>query len=339
MHPILFHVPTPWGHVPIYSYGVMLGLSLIVAWYFIMAMGRRKEGLDQELMANCFIVTAISAIAGARLLYILTNLDDFETVGSWFQFRSGGLVAYGGFLGGFFGSWGYLYRKGVPLLVWADLVSPTLGSGLFFTRIGCYLYGCDFGKPLSSDAPGWLKALGTFPHWPEGTGPADLVCAQDVHGAPAWSHHVAEYDLSRDAVASLPVHPTQIYESLIGLILFGVTMLVWRKRAFRGQVLFVLVMCYGAWRFLIEMVRDDPERGGAAGFSTSQIISLVLVPLAIAAYVVFRKRSKEKGERPIPAHAKHKAPSAKDGAAGETAEGKGKPQGARKRKPKGSKKK
>lgn len=304
MHPILVQIPTPWGAIPIYSYGVMLGLSLIVAWYFIMYWGHKKEGLDKELMANCFIVTAIVAIVGARLLYILTNLDHFNSFGEWFAFRSGGLVAYGGFLGGFLGSWLYMRSKGVPILAWADIVAPTLGSGLFFTRIGCYLYGCDFGEPLKKTAPGWLKTLGTFPHWQYGaTGGPKLLCDQTIDGSPAWSWHVSQYDLPTTASASLPVHPTQLYSSLAGMLLFGIAMLVWRNRKFRGQVILAMTGSYAVWRFIIEYVRDDPQRGEAFGFTTSQLISMALVPVVVLAYLALQKRWREHGDVAIPASA------------------------------------
>lgn len=300
MYPILFHIPSPWGPVPIYSYGVMLGLSLILAWYFIMWLGSKKENLSRELMANSFIVSAIAALIASRVLYILTNLDDFPTLASWFQFRSGGLVAYGGFLGGWFAAWGYLRLKKVPILAWADLVAPTLGSGLLFTRIGCYLYGCDFGARLPADAPGWLKSLGTFPHWPEDIQPADVACSQDMDGSPAWNHHVREYDLPFDADASFAVHPTQIYESVAGLTLFAVGMFVWSRRSFRGQVILIVAGLYGSWRFFVETIRDDPERGAALGFSTSQLISIALVPICAIAYIIIRKRVKEHGDVKIP---------------------------------------
>lgn len=296
MHPILVTLPTPWGKLPIYSYGVMLGTSLIIAWYIIMWLGSRKDGLDREVMANCFIATAVSAIAGARILYIFTNLHEFHTFSQLFALRSGGLVAYGGFLGGLLGSWGFLKLKKVPLAPWADAVAPTLGTGLLFTRIGCYLYGCDFGKPLSASAPGWLKALGTFPHWNLGADAQQFVCAEAQQGSPAWVHHVKTMHLPMDAAASLPVHPTQIYESLAGLTIFGITMLVWRYRQFRGQVILVAAMAYGLWRFAIEFLRDDPERGAMFGFSTSQLISLAIVPICGLGYVVLRKRAIERGE-------------------------------------------
>src|SRR5688572_9888437 len=109
MHPILFEIPTPWGELPIYSYGVMLGTSMIVAWYVVMWLGER-EGLHREALANTFIITAVSAIVGARLLYVLTNPNEFDSIGDLFALRRGGLVAYGGFLGGFVGALAYLKR-------------------------------------------------------------------------------------------------------------------------------------------------------------------------------------------------------------------------------------
>jgi phosphatidylglycerol:prolipoprotein diacylglycerol transferase len=270
VHPILFEIPiaTPWSDsIPIYSYGVMLGTSMIVAWYVVMWIGER-EGFSRETLANAFIVTAVSAIAGARILYFVTNPGEMRSIGDFFALQRGGLVAYGGFLGGFFGALAYLRHKGESLLSWADITAPTLALGLALTRVGCYLYGCDFGARLDEDAPGWLQAIGTFPHWADDT------------GSPAWTHHVAEYGLEFESPHSYPVHPTQIYESLAGFALLGVTLLAWRRRLFRGMPLLTLAVAYGVWRFLIEYVRDDPERGSAFGFSTSQLISLAIIPVA-----------------------------------------------------------
>lgn len=279
MHPILFEIPTPWGPQPIFSYGVMLGSSMIAAWYVVMWLGER-DGMDKDVLANGFISAAISAIVGARLLYILTNPDEFTSLAQWFNLRAGGLVAYGGFLGGFLGALGYFRTKGIPLLRFADVTAPTLALGLALTRVGCYLYGCDFGARLGDDAPSWLVNLGTFPHW-----------AND-EGSPAWSHHVAQYDLPFDSAHSYAVHPTQIYESLAGFALCALTIVIWRRREFYGQVLLVLAMAYGFWRFGIEFVRDDPERGFFAGFSTSQLISLGIVPLA--GFFYFKQRAEQR---------------------------------------------
>jgi len=300
MHPVLFSIPTPWGAIPIYSYGVMLGSSLLFAWYFIMYMGKKIEGFNRELLASCFTWTAVGAIIGARLLYIFTNLDAYGNLGSWFDLRSGGLVAYGGFLGGFLTAWGFWRIKKIPLAPFADLVAPTLASGLMLTRIGCYLYGCDYGRPLAEAAPGWLKSIGTFPKWNTDAFPA-FACDQSISGAPAYQHHLQEYpELMTDRLSSLPVHPTQIYESLVGLTLFLFAVWLLAHRKFRGQVMIVVAGLYGLWRFLIEYLRDDPGRGFAFGFSTSQLISLAIIPVCIIAYVHFRKRAEDMGDIVLP---------------------------------------
>lgn len=262
--------------LPIYAYGVMLGLSLIIGWYLSLSLAE-SDGLPKETMANCYVVTALAALAGSRVLYVVTNLDDFHSPWDFFALRNGGLVAYGGFLGGLLGSWAYLARKGIRLLAWADDAVPSLASGLLVTRIGCYLFGCDFGKRLSDGAPGWLKTIGTFPHWPAGT-----LASGD--GSPAYIRHLETYrgtPLESDLIrtnASFPVHPTQLYESLVGLALLG--LLFWQRRhlRFRGQVFLLFVFAYGFVRFLLELWRDDVERG-----SYGPTLDLhVYVPLCLA---------------------------------------------------------
>ena len=299
MYPVLFSIPTPWGAIPIYSYGVMLGSSLLFAWYFIMYMGKRIEGFNRELLASCFTWTAVGAIIGARLLYIFTNLDDYDSLGSWFDLRSGGLVAYGGFIGGFLTAWAFWRIKKIPLLPFADLAAPTLASGLMLTRIGCYLYGCDYGRPLGDRAGEFLRSAGTFPKWNTDAYPS-FACEQTISGSPAYQHHLSEGWISEDALASLAVHPTQIYESLAGLVLFGFSVWLLSHRKFRGQVLVTVGALYGLWRFLIEYLRDDPERGFLFGFSTSQLISLALVPVCAIAYVHLKKNAEEHGDIELP---------------------------------------
>jgi phosphatidylglycerol:prolipoprotein diacylglycerol transferase len=269
------------ANLPIYAYGVMLGLSLVVGWYLSLPLAER-DGLPKETMANCYVVTALAALAGSRVLYVLTNPDEFRSFGELFALRNGGLVAYGGFIGGLIGSWAYLAPKKIRLLAWADDAVPSLASGLLITRIGCYLFGCDFGKGLSDGAPHWLKSLGTFPHWPAGT----LVSGE---GSPAYVRHL---DLYRGTAmetqllkmnTSFPVHPTQLYEALVGLMLLGV--LLWQRKytRFRGQVFFLFVFAYGFLRFVLELWRDDVERGSyGPTFDAHLYIPFCLLLMALA---------------------------------------------------------
>src|SRR5579871_849589 len=222
MRPVLFWLPL---HIPIYSYGVMLGLWLTVGWYLVLNLCER-DGMDRQEMGRLYTLTAICSLAASRVLFVLTNWGQFEdNFFAIFKVWNGGLVAYGGFLGGFITGLVYCLVKKIRLLAWADCVVPSLGTGLFFTRIGCLLFGCDFGKPveLGSTAMKWAV---TFP------GPSDAA----PNGSPAWAEQLAHHMISSTAARSLPVHPTQIYEALVGAALFGVTMLVRRYRTFSGQV-------------------------------------------------------------------------------------------------------
>ncbi len=260
--------------IPIYSYGVMLGLSLVVGWYLTLGLAAR-DGLPKETMANNYVVTAIAAIAGSRVLYIVTNLSEFPTLGSMFAMRNGGLVAYGGFLGGLAGSYFFLKRHRIPLLPWADVAVPSLASGLMITRIGCYLFGCDFGMPLKENAPAFLKKLGSFPHWPEGT-------LDHGAGSPAWAQHVKDRGLPMTADFSLPVHPTQLYESLVGALLLVLLLVARRKQKFRGEIFFLFAFAYGVARYCLEILRDDAERGSIP----PSLPEHILIPLGLVGFAI-----------------------------------------------------
>jgi len=262
----LFH--QAWTPVPIYSYGVMLGTSLIVGWFLAMRLAK-QDGIAQEAAAAIYMWTAVWSIIGSRVLYVITNLSDFNSIGEMFMVNRGGLVAYGGMIGGFLASWYGCRKRKIPLLQWADVSAPAVVLGTAITRIGCLLFGCDFGA--RSDLP-WAISF-----------PKD---------SPAWKHHVHDLGLAHDALRSYPVHPTQLYESLAGLFLFGLLMFLRRTRRFSGQVFLGWVLGYGILRPLIEIVRDDDQRGNVGPLSTSQFIGIVsvLFGLGLLVHLVRRYR-------------------------------------------------
>jgi phosphatidylglycerol---prolipoprotein diacylglyceryl transferase len=256
MRPILFSLP--FLHLPVYAYGTMLYLSLVVGWVLSLRLAE-KDGLDPRTMKVCVAVTAIAALVGARLLFVITNPDVFRHVLDVFNFATGGLVAYGGFLGGLIGSIVFCRYARVPFLVWADCAVPTLCTGLALTRMGCLLAGCDFGARFDG---AWAI---TFPR-----------------SSPAFDQQVIEGLLPIEAVASLPVHPTQIYESLAGVCLLALVMRVRRVRRSPGEALAAFAIGYGVLRYLIEIVRADAQRGSLGPWSTSQVIAFATAAAAIA---------------------------------------------------------
>ncbi len=82
----------PWTPVPIYSYGVMLGTSLIIGWFLAMRFAK-EDGIRQEDAAAIYMWSAVWAIIGARVLYVLTNLSEFGNFFEVFMINRGGMVA------------------------------------------------------------------------------------------------------------------------------------------------------------------------------------------------------------------------------------------------------
>lgn len=257
---------TDWRPIPIYAYGVMLGTSLVVGWFLALRLAR-EDGIAQEVAARIYMWTAVWAIVGARVLYVLANFRSFDSVLDAFMLHKGGLVAYGGMIGGFLASWYGCWRRKIPLLRWADVSAPSVVLGTGITRIGCFLYGCDYGR--RTDLPWGLS----FPR-----------------GSPAWKDHLDNGWIQAEALGSLPVHPTQLYESLVGFALFGLLMYLRRVRRFRGQVFLGWVLGYGVLRPLIEVLRDDDQRGNVGPLSTSQFIGLASFALGVVLLVVLVRR-------------------------------------------------
>jgi phosphatidylglycerol---prolipoprotein diacylglyceryl transferase len=240
------------GPLPIMSYGALLALSLAAGWVLTLRLAARA-GLERDVAAHVYVVAALGGLVGARVLYVITNPSEFRNLAEMVALSTGGLAAYGGFLGGLLGAWWSLRRLGAPFLVWADAAAPSVALGLAITRLGCYLHGCDFGRPLNEQSLGVVRRLGTFPRWVDG--------ALAGSGSPAWIDHVLHKGLSPLASESLPVHPTQLYESLLGLALFLGALALFERRRFAGELFLWLAFAYGGGRFLLELFRDDAERG------------------------------------------------------------------------------
>lgn len=247
MRPILFTLP--FG-LPVYGYGAMLCLSVIAGRLLAIRLAGRA-GLDSALISRCCAWTLVWALIGARLLYVITNPRQFEQALDALAWWKGGVVAYGGFLGGLLGSALFCRKHRIRLLKWADCAAPALCLGLMITRVGCFLAGCDFGRPWDG---AWAVSF-----------PA---------GSPAFQEQVGRGWLSAGAPQSLPVHPTQVYESLVGLALLLLAIAVGRRQKFEGQVFLAIVVGYALARGALEILRGDANRGGFGPLSTSQWIAL-----------------------------------------------------------------
>lgn len=184
-------------------------------------------------------------------------LERIDQCLTWAKFWAGGLAYYGGFLGASVGAWFLLKRDRFPFWKAADMAGFAVPVGLVFGRMGCLLAGCCFGVQSSS--------------------PLALVFPER---SPASEWQAKAGLLPSRFVPSLPVLPTQIFESAacLGIAAFCLLWLHPRKR-YDGQVFVAFMALYALARFVLEFFRSD-DRGGLVGLSTSQLIGVGLAALA-----------------------------------------------------------
>lgn len=277
MLPVLFTLPT--GQ-PVYAYGVLLGLAVLLGFQLTMRRSGPNAGIAVDHAGNAFLIGIVSGLIGARLLYVAVNpVLIAEGDVAWWNMQSGGLLGAGGMTVGAIAIALYLRVKGANAGAFADAAAPAVGLFILLSRLGSYLYGSDFGIRLSESAPTVLKQLGTFPLWQE----------VELFGPPVLSYHLERYYLAQDAVASLPVHPVQLYEALLGLALMAWALLRNRDSQRRGMAALPVFLVFAAGRFSLEYLRADPDRGMLFGFTVMQLACLLLAAGSTLGILQLRK--------------------------------------------------
>lgn len=297
MHPDLFHL---FG-VSFPSYFVLL----LSGFLFATATGvlwARRIGENPDVIVDLGLAMLLAGVAGARILHVLADgyfwdyvhlctdpsrvdwpLDRGECLSTdyagiwdaakgvchpkvadcfaWAKFWAGGLTYYGGLVGASCAAWFLLKRDRFPFWKAADMAGFAIPLGLAFGRMGCLMAGCCFGATCS------LPWAVTFP-W----------------RSPASEEQFKAHLLPTPQMWSLPVHPTQVYESAASLFIAVVCLVVVHPRKrYDGQVFAASIALYAIARCVLEVLRRD-DRGGMLGLSTSQWIGLVLLVCAAAVH-------------------------------------------------------
>jgi phosphatidylglycerol:prolipoprotein diacylglycerol transferase len=219
VHPIAFE----FGGLTIHWYGVMVALGFLSGLWLASRQGAR-EGLGAEAVLDLGPWLIAGAIAGARLLFVGTFWrEQFAGRPFWevFEVWHGGLVYYGGLIGASLAGLLYTRWKRQPFWKLADVLAPGIALGQAFGRIGCLLNGCCYGRPCRLP----------------------------------WAISFPEHNLS--GAPTVPVHPTQIYESILSLGLCVALTRLSRHRRFDGQIFGLYLIGYALLRSFVEMFRGD----------------------------------------------------------------------------------
>lgn len=277
MYPTLFK----FGIFEFHSYTVLLAaafLSGVYLWFRLNAA--RPEPFDVTPIGALLLF--IGVLLGSKVFFYLQFGQ-----GPWwrvFFLWEGGLVFYGGLIGGVLAGLAYLVWHRQPIVPIGDSIMPLVPFFHGIGRFGCFLNGCCWG--LRSDAP-WAVA---FPK-----------------GSPPFNRQVSEGLLSPAASHAHPVHPTQLYETFALFLIGAVLLVAARFSPGRPGLLMALYpLLYGLVRLVIEAFRGDSARQ-AAGLTVSQVISVLLICGSVAALAllwsfVWRRQppNPDAGEAPGP---------------------------------------
>ena len=260
MHPRLLTTPL----FTVHSFGLLLAFAYMTAFWWLIRQGRRN-GLDVDLLSSLGFSAIVGAIIGAKTLMILRDLPEYTAAPSQL-FSLSVITSAGDFYGGFIGALiasAIFFRRHPRLPFWrtADLCGPAIALGQAIGRIGCLMAGDDYGRPT------------TLP----------------------WAVTFTDPDAARIGGAPLgvPLHPVQLYESIVCLVLLAVLVQLSRRKRFDGEVILAYTALYAMARFVLEFFRGDADRGFVLGglLSTSQFIAAIVGPAAVVLWLMRGRRA------------------------------------------------
>lgn len=224
MDPVLFQLPLGGTPIALHSFGVSLAATLVVCWYVV--TGPPEKGLRRRTRGRAFVALVGGAAVGALL---------------------GRLFGGGGLSLAVLGALSFLPLVGKPAVLGRH-GAIVLGLAVHGWGIGVWLDGAVWGYPLAADAPEWLRSLGIYSRWADGTG-APALFAQIGEG---WREHGAAY--------SLPTHPVGLYYAAFGVALAAFAAL----RRGKPWLPWAVVGLFGVGRMLLDGLRHDLSSVGLA---------------------------------------------------------------------------
>ena len=277
MHPRLLEL----GPVTVYTYGLLLAAAYLVGLQVAVVRARHR-GVDGQKVLDLGIWVIISAIVGAKLLLLAVDFDYFrQRPAEIFSLVRTGGIFYGGLILSVAVAVWYVRRHNLPVWEMGDAIAPGIALGYAVGRFGCLFGGCCYGAPTSMP---W--GITFHDHF-----------ASDFVGTPL----------------GVSLHPTQLYEAGAALVILAVLLLTERRwRPFPGRTFWLYGALYAVSRFVIEFFRGD-HRGALFGLSTSQAISVLLLPVSVVMLVRLARRH---AQAPVVAAATVRTPAAKRKAKG-----------------------
>ena len=242
--------------VSIAWYALIITCGMIAAVLYA-TMRAKKIGITAEDVIDFALFTIPIGITGARLYYVFTKLEEFDTLFEVINIRQGGLAIYGGIIAGGLTVLVVSYFKKINFLAFADCVAPAVLLAQGIGRWGNFMNGEAYG------------------------GLTGIFCRMGLQNSNTFSDF-ATHDM-------VYVHPTFLYESLWNVLGFALVHLYTKRKKYDGQQFLMIFGWYGLGRMFIEGLRTDSLYSTLFGweFRTSQVLAAVIFVRTLTALVFF----------------------------------------------------
>jgi len=244
MYPILFQL----GPLTVYSFGAFMALAALSAGW-IVSIELKRHGYNSELASTLVFAAAIGGLIGARILFIAEEWQGFLAAPWRYIFTGAGFTWYGGFIGGAAAGLWVARKNQLPALVSLDIAAPALALAYGVGRIGCHV-----------------------------AGDGDWGAVTDVPWGVAYTNAIVGWADPNTGIPYPPgarVHPTPIYEFLLGALVFAILWMVRKKNLAPGTLAWLYLILAGLSRFVVEFWRINPAVG--FGLSEAQWFSIALM--------------------------------------------------------------
>ena len=265
MHPVLFTIGSGPHAFALHTYGVLLMVAFLAgtarACYRAKKVPEVVSPITPDMVTDAAIWIVLSAIVGARLLFVLFDWSDYKlNPGTVLAVWQGGMSFHGGLLGGIIAGVTYCRIKQVRIPIMADLLAPSVMLGYAIGRIGCFFNGCCYGGPTNLP-------------W---------ACRFNDNG-----------------IITPPSHPTQLYSSLLSFLFFGLLVRFEAgKDGFPGRVACWYLILAAVERFVMEIWRAGvTSSGGFLGLTEVQWLCCGMMALGVAGLIGLRSMSRNPGTR------------------------------------------
>jgi phosphatidylglycerol:prolipoprotein diacylglycerol transferase len=262
-HPFVIPV---YGSFSLTGFGIAVFLAFAISQIITQReLARRGHLRDAEAIPDLILASVIGTLVGGKLYYTLVITHDWRDLIS-----RAGFVFWGGFMGAVAANWLVITRRKLSFARFADVAGPAIAAGYAVGRTGCWAVGDDYGRP-------WSGPLAVA--FPEGAPPSRADVMLDQFGTPIPP--------GAEGSTILSVHPTQLYETTLGVVMF---LILWRLRNHRhaeGWLFGVYCVLAGVERFVVEFFRAKDD----AFFGPLTAAQVIALSVAVVGVLIMRTRA------------------------------------------------